>query len=270
MNGDLFPLRDAFSRYLHRWYDGLYPDTKAMQEFTVRGIGRAIAWAPGRMVDEAEKMLEAYRKNNNTGVPNKGALLPVVLVALAKDYTPTGGDWGGRQVGRQLVRLTDESDASVYGYRQAMADIRAQVVIFAAEEVTAKSLAAQFSLFVGEVPHRRFTAQHAWGQYTLDVPVMIESPDLMFAEVKTEQSNITILAADLTLKAVIPYLDAPKPGEPNDGSGRNPPGYRTVDTISLSNGNTGVSNTVREIVPLVFDGSWSFDGQQTFDGVRRP
>ena len=228
MNGDFFPLKQAFSEYMARFYAGLYPDTSAMQEYTARGVSRGIVWAPDRMVDAAEDMLASYRKNEN-GPAGASSLFPIIIVAMSKDYIPTGGDWGGKQVGRQLVSIVE--GGSVYGYRQGMGDIRVQAVIISAESATARSLAAQFSLFVGEIPNRRFSCKHQFGQYEFQMPCMLESPDILFSEVKTDQPNITVLAADLTLKAVFPYFDAPKPGQPNDGTANNPPGYPLVAQV---------------------------------------
>lgn len=254
MNGDFFPLKEAFSEYMKRWYGLLYPDTPGIQEFVGRGLARAIQWAPDRMVDQVEDMLKSYQKNTNSesNVPARGAnaLFPVVLLAMAKDYTPTGADFGGRQVSRRLVRLADPTDAdpvpSVYGYRQAMGDIRTQVVIMAAESATARSLAAQFSLFVGEIRNRRFTVNHTFGQYTVQMPCMLESPDIMFSNIASGNSNMTILAADLTLKATIPYFDYPKAGEPNDGSTHNPPGYPPVAEVDTFNHVVLVQGVVTE------------------------
>lgn len=234
MNGDFFPLKLAFSEYMNRWYSGLYPDTNAVREFVERGSARSVVWAPDRMVDQIEDMLKAYQKNSNTVEPGdvspgKNALFPIVVMSMARDYTPTGADMGGRQVGRRLVQLVE--GGSVYGYRQAMGDIRVQVVIMAAESASARSLAAQFSLFVGEIPNRRFKVKHTFGQYTLEMPCLLESPDILFASVASEYPNMTILAADLTLKASIPYVDAPKAGEPNDGTTNNPPGYPMVANV---------------------------------------
>lgn len=230
LNGDQFPLKTAISKYMRRWYDLLYPDTKSVQEYVARGFAHGCQWVPGRMVDQAEDMLKAYQKNDNAP-QGRNTLLPVVLVGMSKDYTPMGADWGGRQLGRQLIRI--EEEGSVYGYRQAMHEKRVQIVIFAADEATANSLAAQFSLFIGDIPNRRFQAVHEFGQYKVAMPVVIETPDIIFMEVKTEQKNITILAADINLKAQIPYFDAPKVGEPNDGSNRNPPGYQVVEQVSV-------------------------------------
>lgn len=240
MNGDLFPLQSAFSQYMVRFYRGIYPSTKALDEFVARGSELSLQWVPGRMVDKVQDMLAAYQKNDNSTasrphVPGKGALFPMILVGMAKDYTASGPDQQSRQVGRQLVRIEDDPDGSVYGYRQGAGDVRVQVVILAAEVATAHSLAAQFSLFVGEIPNRRFRVAHKWGQYDFDMPCMLENPDIMFSKIDPEDQNMTILAADLTLKAVIPYFDAPKAGEDNDGTSNNPPGYPVVQEVHVLN-----------------------------------
>ncbi|MNI93545.1 hypothetical protein D3C73_1515140 [compost metagenome] len=61
---------------------------------------------------------------------------------------------------------------------------------------------------------------------------MIENPDLMFGSAGTSKT-MTILLADLTLKVTMPYLDAPKPGEANDGTTNNPPGYPVVSSVTV-------------------------------------
>lgn len=243
-------LKTAFGQYISRFYAGIYADTPALQAFVDRGLCKSVVWAPGRMIDSVEDMLKAYQKNENMLPdepyrPGANARFPVVVVAMAKDYMPTGGDFGGRQVGRRLVALESGAGASVYGYRQAMGDIRTQIVIMSAEAPSAQSLAAQFSLFVGEVPNRRFRVHFRWHNYELDMPCMLETPDIMFSKIDPENQNMTILAADLTLKAVFPYLDAPGPGDVNDGSTNTPPGWPLVEQINTLNEVTQDARVVR-------------------------
>lgn len=245
MNGDFFPLKQAFSEYMVRWYETLYPDTKAIEEFVGRGLPRSIVWAADRMVDQVEDMLKSYQKNSNTVVPGdvspgRNALFPVVILGMAKDYMPAGPDQGGRQVGRRLIQI--EEGGSIYGYRQAMGEIRVQVVMMAAESASARSMASQFSLFVGEIPNRRFYAKHTFGQYEVVMPCMLETPDIMFSIIPTDNQNMTVLACDLTLKTVTPYFDAPREGQPNDGSANNPPGYPTVAEVSSLDKNVNVES----------------------------
>lgn len=232
-NGEVFNIKEAFAKYLRGWYDGLVPTTQAVEEYVGRGVERCIIFAPDRMVDAAEDMLAAYRKNDNPGAHGQNAPFPVVLVGVAKDWMPTMGDWGGRQVSRQYVRITDDVDASVYGYRQAMVDIRAQVVIFASEGPTAQSLATQILMWIGDIENRRFYADFTFGEYTVQMPLVIENPDIPFVEVKTDAKNMTILAGDISLKATIPYFDAPKAGEANDGTSHNPQGYPNVTEVDI-------------------------------------
>lgn len=245
MNGDFFPLKVGFSEYMVRWYRALYPDTAAVKEFVERGESRSIVWAADRMVDQVEDMLKSYQKNNNTAElgdvsPGRNALFPVVVLAMSKDYMPAGPDQGGRQVGRRLIQL--EEGGSIYGYRQAMGEIRVQVVIMAAESASARSLASQFSLFVGEIPNRRFSSIHKFGQYDLTIPCMLETPDIMFSQIQTDNQNMTVLACDLTLKTVTPYFDAPRDGEANDGTDNNPPGYPSVAQINALDQNVNVES----------------------------
>lgn len=233
-------LKKGFGLFMGRFYAGLYPDTPAMESYVERGLTKSIVIAPGRMIDTVEEMLKAYQKNENNRPtepyrPGANALFPIIVVAVAKDYIPTGGDFGGKQVGRRLVALEDGAGASVYGYRQAMGDVRVQVAVMSAEEATARSLAAQFSLFIGEVKNRRFPVTFPWRSYELQIMCMLETPDIMFSKVDPENQNMTILVADVTLKAVFPYLDAPRPGEENDGSTNDPPGYPLVEQITCLN-----------------------------------
>ena len=231
MDGITFPVKAAFSGYMTRWYNGsVYGDTPAVKEFLQRGLARSMMWAPARMVDAAEDMLAAYRKNEN-GPKGANSLLPVVLVAMAKDYNPTGSDMGGHQVRRQLIAFDEGPDASMYGYRQAEGDVRTQVLIMAGDEPSAKSLAAQFSWYVAQLGNRRFKVQHTFGQYSFELSATVETPEITFMAVANEQKNLTMLVADLTIRTLFPFLDAPMDGQPNDGSTNNPPGYPRLQQI---------------------------------------
>lgn len=253
-DGYLHNVKAAFGAYMGRFYAGIFADTRSLREYTQRGLARSIAFAPGRMVDQVDDMIKAYLKNDNsTGekVPperpytaGKNALFPMIVLAMAKDYNPTPADFGGRQLQRRLVCLEEGENPSVYGYRQAMGEIRAQVAIMAAETTTAQSLAAQFLLFVGEQKNRRFKVNYEWGQYQLEMPCILETPDVFFSKVDSENSNMTILSVDLNLRTVFPYLDAPKDDEENDGTGRNPPGYPMVEQFNLHNEVTLVDRIV--------------------------
>lgn len=248
MNGLLYPVKEAVGVYFKHWFDGLYVDTPDVQEYASRPYEKAVMFAPARMVDAAEDMLASYQKNKTTDEAGANAKFPMVIMAIAKDYTPSGAETGARQVGRKLVTLSDDPAASVYGYRQAMGDVRLQIAVFGAESMSAQSLAAQLGLFVGEPRNRRFVATHKWHDYTLRMPVMLETPDTLFSKVDAANQNMTILIADFTLKVVLPMLDAPKSGEDNDGSDNVPPGYPVVTQALIKDKNTQFEVLVKEPV----------------------
>lgn len=212
-------VKAGFGEFMGQFYRLLVPTTRPMQAYVERGLARSIAWAPARMVDAAEEMLGSWRRNDTSPQPSKPAELPVILVGMAKDYMPTTADYTRQMADRQMIMIPGDPKERLFGLRTVAGDLRAQVAIFASDEPTAKSLASQFLLFLDGSARRRFSARHAFAGMGLDWPVQIEAPDVPASAVATEAKNLTILVIDLTLKASVPLLDHPKPGEPNDGKG---------------------------------------------------
>lgn len=229
--GVMFPIKVAIAEYMARWYQGVLGDTKAVAEFAARGASYAIKIVADRMIDDVEAMLESYQKDQQ-GPHGKNSKFPVVFIALDRAYTTTGTDWGARQGPRRMVCLENPPNASVYGLRVAMHDVRVQFAILAADSPSARSLAAQLGLFVGDMANRRMVARHTFGQYTIPAPAVIENPDMMFG-IAGQSKTSTVLVGDITLKVTTPFLDAPKDGEENDGSANNPPGYPMVTEVTV-------------------------------------
>lgn len=221
------PVKIGFGGYMTGFYNALVPTTRGMHEYIARGIGKSIVWAPARMIDSAEEMLAAWVRNDTDSAPTQPPKLPVMIVAVADDYTPTARDFTRQIAESNPVRIAGDVKERVFGLRTIAGDIRAQVVIFADDEPTAHSLASQFALYLDA--KRRFPSKHTFAGIEKNWPVVIESPDLPAVNVKTEIKNIKILAVDLTLKATIPLFDAPKDGDQNDGLGvpgtNDPAGY---------------------------------------------
>lgn len=228
LNGSFDQICIGFGEYMQRWFNGIYADyidTKGVKAFLERPFRESVKWVPSRMIDEAEAMLEAYRKNEN-GPPGKSTLFPIVLMAIDTNFITTGADWGGQQISRRLAQI--EEGGSWYGYKHVMQDRRVQVVIIASEGGTAQSLAAQLSSFVAEPHNRYLSAPYEFGQYKVRMPITQETNRIDWMDVKTDAKNIKIFAADFTLKCTVPFFDAPKAGEPNDGTDHNPPGFPLV------------------------------------------
>jgi hypothetical protein len=242
LNGSFDQIRTGFGRYLGRWRKGLYPDyadTPAVQAFMDKKFSEAVQWAPARMIDSAEGMLNLYRQTQHDEHGPAGKL-PVILLAMDDNFLGMGADWGGMHIGRRLLQIVE--GGSWYGYKHVMVDRRVQVVIFASEGGSAQSLAAQMASFMMAPSNRTFDAPYEFGQYKVPMPVQLENNrvDWMNIAIPGDAKNLRILAADITLKCTIPMFDAPAPGEHNDGSTNTPPGYPLVQVIQTDDLATGV------------------------------
>lgn len=251
----LQPVKAAFGEYMGGFYASIVPTTKALEGYVTRGLEKSVVWAPSRMIDAAEEMLSSWQRNDTDSAATKPANMPVIIVAMAKDYTPTGRDFTRQVAESVMVMIPGDDKERVFGVRAVAGDIRAQVCIFSHDEPSARSLAAQFLLFLDAVPNRRFTARYTFAGEPMDWPVQVESPDAPAMSIQTEAKNLTILAIDITLKAEIPLFDAPAEGQPNDGKGTpgtaDPAGYPLVQEInaeSMESGDNGGSVVVRPYV----------------------
>lgn len=233
-------VKAAFGQYIGEFYASLVPTTKPLVEFVGRGLAKSCVWAPARMVDQVEEMIAAWQRNDTDQGSTNPPKLPVIIVAVSKDYIPTGRDFG-RQISESLdVILPNDAKERFFGLRAMTGDIRAQVAFCAVDEPTAKSLASQFMLFIDAVENRRFFAQYGFAGEQLPFPVQIESPEVPAISVQTGNKNLSVLAADLTLKASIPLFNAPTGNDPNDGQGTpgdetDPNGYPLVIEVSRIN-----------------------------------
>lgn len=234
----LEPVKASLGIFMGLFYASVVPTTKPLNTFVTRGLAKSIVWAPSRMVDSAEDMLASWQRNDTDSAATTPPNMPVIIVAMARDYTPTGRDYTRQVADSQMVMLPGDPKERVFGVRTMAGDVRAQIAIFAQEEPTARSLAAQFLLFMDATPNRRFTAKYPFAGQALDWPVQIEAPDSPAMSIQAEAHNLTILAIDITLKAEIPLFDAPKVGEPNDGKGTpgdplDPAGYPLTGEVGV-------------------------------------
>lgn len=227
----VMPLRIALGEFVGRFHRQLQADTPALVEFRDREFRRAALYAPSRMIDQIESMLTAWR-TNDSGTGTSGAdSLPVLVVAIGADYSPVPADAGGRPVADPVeVIIPSDPKRRVFELRAVQADVRAQIAICAADPMTAQSLAMQLHLFLSETPNRYFRAKYMLAGMIESWPVQIESPDIIAVRTPTGAGNITILAADLQLRATIPLLRAPRMSDADaDGQGTDdlmdPSGY---------------------------------------------
>ncbi|CAE6901448.1 hypothetical protein [Paraburkholderia domus] len=238
-------LQLALGAYLERWHQCLVPTTPALTEYASRAYATSVAWAPGRMVDAASEMLGAWRRNDNTG-KTTGALLPVALVALAKDYVPVPGDHSRQIANEVFVTIPSDTKERIFKLRQIQGLRRGQILIAAAEEETARNLVQQLILFINAVENRYFQATYRFAGIDQPWPITVETTDIP-AEVAPdgEEKNLTLLVVDVHFLESIPLFKGPTQTEPNDGQGDgtpdNPSGYPKVNIITIQDQDNGMN-----------------------------
>lgn len=233
------PVKIAFAEWMGHFYQSLVPATRGMSEFCSRGLEKSIAWAPGRMVDAAEDMLESWQRNDTDGTPGVRPKLPVILVAMSRDMTPTGREFTRNMSEAEYFIFPCDPKERAFRVRSFAADVRVQIAIVAHDEPTARAIAAQFLLFADTFPNRKMPSTWRFAGMDHHWPVVLETAAIPAMSVPTDAKNITLLALDVILKATVPLFEAPKVGEPNDGKGdpanpEDPAGYPLVSGMNPS------------------------------------
>lgn len=225
-----------------------------MAEYCRRPFKYAVMLAPARMIDMAEDLLAKYLRadiQKDFGSSTRPHNLPVILVAFARDVTPTGRDYGRQIANADYMSFPDDEKGRVFKVRTVASDVRVQCAIFASDEPTARSIAAQFLLFVDAVENRRFWVDYEYAGFRVRYPAQLETTEALAPLTPTEANNLTVLAVDLTLKCTIPLISGPKEGEPHDGKGipgdeYDPAGYPIVEQVTIAGHPTGYENAVGE------------------------
>lgn len=222
------PVKAAFGAFMAQFYASVVPTTRPLSEYVTRGLTLSVVRAPGRLVDQAEEMLLLLQRHDADGTPSHPPALPVIIFALAKDAIPSGRDYTRQIADAVQVTIPDDDLERAFGLRTVAADIRAQVAIFSNDEPSARSLAAQFLLFLDATAGRRFSAVYPFAGMDTSWPVQIESPEAPAMAIANDAKNLTIMAIDLTLKATIPLFDSPV-----DADGV-PTGYPVVEVVDTT------------------------------------
>lgn len=239
-------LKDGFGGYMNRFFDQLVPTTKPMHEYCRRPFKYAVLLAPARMIDQAEDLLNKYLRadmQKGIGGATRPHNLPVILVAFARDVTPTGRDYGRQIANAEWVTLPGDEKGRVFKLRTVASDVRVQCAIFASDEPTARSIAAQFLLYVDAVQNRRFWVDYEYAGIPLKFPAQLETTEAIAPLTPTEANNLTVLAVDLTLKCTIPLINGAKTEDEADDKGIvgdefDPAGYRVVEAVEVHDRDT--------------------------------
>lgn len=240
----------AFSRFMYGYWSGIAPTTPQLANYVKRPFKSSVVWASTRMIDKVEEMFGKYLRVDD-GDPTNPHLLPVIIAAMARDYSPTGRDYGRQIADPRFIILKDDPKERLFKIKTVSGDIRVQVAFFAREEPSCKSLAAQFLLYLDETQNRRFWANYRFAGIDTKWPVHIEAPDSPAMNIETGAKNLNILTVDLNLKVTTPMFLCPKDGEPNDGKGSgtidDPHGFPMVGSVHFD-GFIGSDQTIEKDV----------------------
>lgn len=225
------PLKVALGGLMGRYFDQLYPTTKPLHNYVNRPLDKAIAWSPGRMKEFAEEQLSLWFKHDfGSGSSSGFTELPAIIVAMDKS-TEAKNDLSHAYSDENYVRLRGDEKSRIFKLRRFPTSVRVQVVFFAHDEPTTRSLAAQFLMFMKSLDNRRLPISYCFASIdnvwlgkisktdeALDYPIAVD--------------NLTISLVDFNVETIIPFYTAPKLNEPNDGNGTHditdPAGYPVI------------------------------------------
>ena len=216
------PVKAGFGLWLQAFRAGFQPDTEANAEWKTREAP-AIAWCPGRMVDSAQEMLGAWSRNSNDSKAPTSTFLPVVLVAVAQDYTETPSEDGRPITDKIPFSFPDDPDQRSFRLRLMRVDLRAQVVVIATETPSAQSIMGQ--LFMHALEAKSFPCSYSFAGHTADYPCRILPTDRMAIPTPLGE-QVCVLAVDITLRASIPLFYG-------DGTETEPEGFPVTDRKSV-------------------------------------
>lgn len=204
------PLLIGFGEYLQRFHAQIVADTPAVSEFAGREFSRAAAWAPGRMIDQVESMIGEWRKNDTSGTARGTPMLPVLLCAAARDFTPVMPDYSAQQADPTWVVLPNDPKERLFQLQALVVERRIQVCIIAADQPTCMSLAMQLALYVRRSEGDRVPVRYNLAGMVETWVAQIAERNLMPSIMSPEQmDNLTVIACDFTLRAPVPILRHP-------------------------------------------------------------
>lgn len=225
---DLFlPVKVGLGQYMTRFKQSLiviHNDSAAVQDFANRALPKSMVFAPSRMIDAIEDILSAWRKNTNDATKAQStAFLPMIAVAIARDYTPASPSQGmmlGDAIDVKLPNYPDERSLKMELIR---GQLRVQVVVIAPDDSSAKSLMMRFCHFVRRYQNRGFDAVYNLAGQNEPWFNTWDSQDVYPMSVPIAQTNIAIQKVDLLLNIAIPMVYGAASGQPNSGIGAGTP-----------------------------------------------
>ena len=223
--GLLTPVKAALGRWLSQFHAQYQGDTPATVEWSQRQSHQAMAFAPGRMVDQVQDMLSAWKRNDNGG-STTSAFLPVLFIAVAPDYTETPGEHGRPLTDWLPFSFPDDTLNRSFRVRLVHGDLRAQVVVVSPDALSTMSIILQLVHWGSE--RQTFYAPFEFAGFTTHWPVKLLQAERMAITTPLGE-QMSVLSLDLTLRISLPRFKSADREEVNDG--HEPPGFPVVEAV---------------------------------------
>lgn len=170
--------------------------------FNQKPYKEKLAFTTGRLVDQAEEMLNKWREK---GIKGARSPLPVFIGAFAKEYASTGLEKG------QSIAVNDfivqDGAERFFKVRVDKHDQRVQIVLFAPTHAVAFSLASQFKLFCRQYQNRHTIAYTEYQGEFYGFALTLEDNNIFGTNAQiSEQDNLTVCVFDLNFNCNTPYF----------------------------------------------------------------
>lgn len=205
--------KEAVAAWVVRFMRQVAPMTPALNEFVARDPSQAVALVPGRMVDAAEDMLTLWMRNEPKGGPTKPHKLPVILVAVARDPSPTMPGRNRPISDPVHVILPGDKRERVFELRTMARDYRVQLLFVAQDSDSAESLAMQFCMWLENFRNQTFDVKWQFAEHDVMWPAQLDSPDVAPSVISTDTKSLTMIAADVSFCTTQPIYRAVGEGE---------------------------------------------------------
>lgn len=197
-------IQDAWLLMLLRFRAWYLPETSQTKEWKFRPVAEAIRSCRSTLMDDAEGMLVAYRKNPNNGdMVGPSAAMPVMLTATAVVDMPPDAS---QLLGTPYLVDAAYGDKSVR-VRVVPTAVRAQMAFFSTNPHDARSLAGQFCTYLADDWTRKVNVEFAIGNgYHDKFKFIVFDNNVMPAAIPSEALNLTIFTVDVTLVGYVPQV----------------------------------------------------------------
>lgn len=221
MKTNLQYIKQAWLKVLWDFRAYVMPDTQLLSEWKNRKVvkiddksdefvANPIIACNGKLIDDAEAMLQAYRRSKSNTDPKKGdsAILPIVLTAVATiDDAPDNN---------RMIAVPYFVDCVLNGknakVRFKQKNVRCQIAFFSASQDDASSLSSEFCMYMMNEDKRRFPIDFIVGHGENGAPddvarvygtIWDNIPSAMDVPL---QDNLYVFTVDVVISVPVPQV----------------------------------------------------------------